>query len=102
MDKRWEDYEQRKGIPRPSEVNALQEHMRKIMHGDGLNSWAEYFACLNLKPLRGKELSQLLAMSLHDSVRKGYIPRWKLRPKPKKEKSGPDDFMGSNMDKYDD
>jgi len=102
MDKRWEMYEARKGIPKPKEIDSLQEHMRRLMHGNGLNSWAEYFECLNLKPIKGKELSQLLVMSLHDSVRKGYIPRWKLYPKPPPEKkTGGDDHMGAMADKAD-
>jgi len=102
MDKRWEAYEERKGIPLPSDVDLLQEQMRKMMHGDGLNSWAEYFVNLNLKPLKGSELSQLLFMSLHDAVRKGYIPIWKMRPKPPTEKSsGSEDYMGASADKYD-
>mmetsp|Transcript_56541 Transcript_56541/g.143008 ORF Transcript_56541/g.143008 Transcript_56541/m.143008 type:complete len:1723 (+) Transcript_56541:60-5228(+) len=102
MDRRWDAYEERKGVPLPSEVDLLQEQMRKMMHGDGLNSWAEYFINLNLKPLKGKDLSQLLFMCLHDAVRKGYIPTWKLRPKPVKEKtSGAEDHMGASADKFD-
>ena len=71
------------------------------MHGEGLNSWAEYFVNLNLKPLRAKQLSQLLTMCLGDAVQKGYIPLWKLQPKPKKEKATvANDYMGADVDKY--
>jgi len=101
MDARWEEYEERKGVPRPSEVDLLQEEIRSMMHGDGLNSWTDYFLRLNLKPLRGKDLAQLLVMSFQDSVRKGYIPLWKLRPKPEKERApAASDFLGAEFDKY--
>jgi len=101
MDMRWEEYEERKGIPSPSEVELLQEQIRSMMHGEGLNSWTDYFLHLNIKPLRGKELAQLLVMSFQDSVRKGYIPLWKLRPKPEKPKATEaDDHLGKEFDKY--
>jgi hypothetical protein len=102
MDMRWEEYEEQKGIPRPSEVELLQEQVRRTIHGEGLNSWAEYFVSLNLQPLRPDELSQLLIMCLHEAVGKGYIPLWKLRPKaPNAKVSQANDYMGADMDKYD-
>jgi len=102
VDKKWEEYEERKGIPKPYEVELLQEFVRSMMHGDGLNSWTDYFVHLNLKPLKSRDLCQLLRMSLDDAVRKGYIPLWKLRPKPPKTKeSTKNDFMGADVDKYD-
>jgi len=101
MDLRYEEYEHCRGIPKPNEIEALQEHLRKMMHGEGLNSWTEYFVNLNLKPIKAKDLSQLLSMSLGDAVAKGYIPLWKLQPKPKKEKAVvSNDYMGADMDKY--
>lgn len=102
VDRRWEEYEERRGVPRLSEIDLLQEEMRKIVHGDGLNSWADYFTKLNLKPLKATELSQLLRMSLNDAVEKGYIPLWKLRPRlPKAKTSAKNDYMGADVDKYD-
>merc|ERR1719158_2532645 len=101
---RWEEYEERKGIPNAKEVDMLQEHMKKVLFNDGLNSWHEYFVDLNIKPLKGKELAQLLFMCLQDAVRKGYIPLWKMRkcqePKEKPVKQA-DDHMGADVDKYD-
>ncbi|CAE7949736.1 ubc14 [Symbiodinium sp. KB8] len=95
----------RKGIPRPEEINMLQEQMRRTLHGNGLNSWSEYFVNLNLQPLKADDLSQLLVMSLHDSVRKGYIPLWKMRAlqqKNQQEKAPKtNDYLGADMDKYD-
>jgi len=103
VDRRWEEYEERKGIPRPYEVDLLQEQMRNMMHGNGLNSWTDYFVNLNLKPLKATDLAYLLRMSLEDAVRKGYIPLWKLRPKAPKEKaSSKNDHMGADVDKFDD
>ncbi|CAE7723467.1 ubc14, partial [Symbiodinium microadriaticum] len=94
-----------KGIPRPEEINMLQEQMRRTLHGNGLNSWSEYFVNLNLQPLKADDLSQLLVMSLHDSVRKGYIPLWKMRAlqqKNQQEKAPKtNDYLGADMDKYD-
>mmetsp|Transcript_69398 Transcript_69398/g.165336 ORF Transcript_69398/g.165336 Transcript_69398/m.165336 type:complete len:958 (-) Transcript_69398:175-3048(-) len=104
-DMRWAEYEEQKGIPRPEEINMLQEQMRRTLHGNGLNSWSEYFVNLNLQPLKADELSQLLVMSLHDSVRKGYIPLWKMRAlqqKNQQEKAPKtNDYLGADMDKYD-
>merc|ERR1711988_2075114 len=103
IDRKWEDYEQRKGIPKPCEVDLLQDEMKKMLHSDGLNSWYDYFVSLNLKPLKANELSQLLRMSQHDAVRKEYLPLWKLYPKPKKSKvSLRNDHLGADVDKYDD
>ena len=103
-DMRWAEYEEQKGVPRPEEIEMLQEQMRRTLHGDGLNSWSEYFVNLNLKPLAADDLSQLLVMSLHDSVRKGYIPLWKMRQlqegKPEKAPKT-NDYLGADMDKYD-
>jgi hypothetical protein len=102
VDKKWEEYEERKGLPKPYEVDLLQEEMRNMMHGDGLNCWADYFIRLNLKPLPAKELAQLLRMSVDDAVGKGYIPLWKLRPKEPKEKTKEkNDYMGADADKLD-
>jgi len=101
-DMRWEEYEEQKGVPRPSEIELLQEHVRRTIHGEGLNSWADYFTSLNMQPLKPYELSQLLIMSLHEAVRMGYIPLWKLRPKaPAAKGSQANDYMGADMDKYD-
>jgi len=102
VDRRWEEYEERKGIPKPAEVNLLQEYVRTMMQGNGLNSWADYFVNLNLKPLRGDEMAQLLIMSFNDAIRKGYIPSWKLRPERPKEKApAKNDYLGDEVSKYD-
>jgi len=104
-DMRWEEYEKQKGVPRLEEIEMLQEQMRRTLHGEGLNSWTEYFVSLNLKPLRADELSQLLVLSLHDCVRKGYVPLWKMRAL--RERAAQDkaaktnDYLGADMDKYD-
>eukprot|EP00931_Biecheleriopsis_adriatica_P034045 TRINITY_DN19707_c0_g1_i1.p1 TRINITY_DN19707_c0_g1~~TRINITY_DN19707_c0_g1_i1.p1 ORF type:complete len:1640 (+),score=433.33 TRINITY_DN19707_c0_g1_i1:58-4977(+) len=103
VDRRWEEYEAQKGIPKASEVEMLQEEMKKmLLRGDGLNSWRDYFIMLNLKPPRANDLSQLLRMCLNDAVGKGYIPLWKLRPKPPAvKKSGANDFLGDDINKFD-
>jgi len=109
VDKRWEEYEKRKGIPQPHEVEALQEEMKKVMHSDGLNSWSDYFVRLNIKPLKPRALADLLFMCLTDATRKGYIPLWKLRSirlkletAKYKKVAHKDDHMGHDVDKYDD
>jgi len=106
------EYNINKGIPAPHEIEALQTQIKGILHGNGLNSWADYFISLNLKPIENPEdLASLLFQCLLDAVRKGYIPLFKMRQiqqglgefapkkKPKKEE---DDHLGADVDKYDD
>jgi len=103
VDRKWEEYEERKGIPKQYEVDMLQEEMKKmLLRGDGLNSWRDYFVMLNLKPPPAHELSQFLRACLNDAVRKGYIPLWKMRPKAPMEKApAKDDHLGNDVDKLD-
>jgi len=73
-----------------------------MMQGNGLNSWADYFVNLNLKPLRGDAMAQLLIMSFNDAIRKGYIPLWKLRlERPKEKPPAKNDYLGDEVSKHD-
>ena len=110
---RLSEYNATRGVPETSDIDALQNFLKKTAHCDGLNCWADYFLALGLRPLNPKNLSALLYDCLLDSLRKGYIPRFKLRQgqvlaaakrerleRGKKETTA--DNLGAEVDKFDD
>ncbi|CAD7955304.1 unnamed protein product [Amoebophrya sp. A25] len=73
-------YNRSKGVPSAAVLERLTRFFRAFREGGGgLESWAEYFQYLNLAPVSKEELDRLLLDRIVESVRKGYLPKFRLR-----------------------